>query len=106
MNSGLDSFSGSNVPAAISLARRAFSRRTNSLNATHSSAFVMTLSGCQTPDPVMAVPVEAPMIGTILPATEAATSRAGNARQVRVGPGGPTMAARPLALQLRFGLNE
>src|SRR5580765_8328142 len=48
MNSGDDSFS---------CAPFAFSRRTYSLNATHSSSFVSTCSGCQTPAPVMAVPV-------------------------------------------------
>src|SRR5688572_11406414 len=57
MNSGDDSLSGSRVPAAISAACFALSRRTNSLNATHRSAFVRTLVGCHTEWPVIEVPV-------------------------------------------------
>ena len=45
MNSATTSLSGSRVPAAIASACFAFSRRTNSLNATHSSSFVSTLFG-------------------------------------------------------------
>src|SRR5438094_866725 len=51
MNSGDDSLSAGWAPAA-------FARRTNALKATHSSSFVSTCSGCQTPAPVMAVAVE------------------------------------------------
>jgi hypothetical protein len=57
MNSGVDSRSSVNVPAAISAARAAFSRRTQMLNASHSSALPKSVGGCHTPDPVIAVPV-------------------------------------------------
>src|SRR5665811_94948 len=50
MNSGDDSWRGGWAPAALA-------RRTNSLNAMHSSSFVRICSGCQTPAPVIAVPV-------------------------------------------------
>src|SRR5258706_202577 len=57
MNSDDDSLSGLRVPAAIAAALRAFSRWTNSLNATHSSSFSRTWDGCHTPWPVIEVPV-------------------------------------------------
>src|SRR5262245_10249459 len=57
MNSGDDSFSGSCVCAAIASAWRALSRRTKSVNATHSAAFESECGGCQTPQPVIVVPV-------------------------------------------------
>src|SRR4051812_25606193 len=55
--SGVESRSARWVPAAIASAFFALSRRTNSLNAAHSSALSRTVSGCQTPYPVIEVPV-------------------------------------------------
>jgi hypothetical protein len=57
MNSGDDGLSAGCVPAAIAAAFFSFSRRTYSLKATHSSSFSRTCSGCQTPEPVIAVEV-------------------------------------------------
>src|SRR5258705_12613741 len=57
MNSGDDSFSACRFPAAIASALAALSRRTNSLNATHSSSFSRMVDGCHTPWPVIEVPV-------------------------------------------------
>src|SRR5262245_42579441 len=58
MKSGVDSRSGVKVPAAISAAWAAFSRLTQTLKAWHSSSLVTRVSGCHTPDPVIAVPVD------------------------------------------------
>src|SRR5262245_53155536 len=57
MNSDDDSLSATRLPAAISSAWRALSRRTNSLNATHSSSLLRMLDGCHTAWPVIEVPV-------------------------------------------------
>src|SRR5262249_42160564 len=58
MNSEVDSLSAARVPAEIASACLALSRRTNSLKASTSSSFVSVVSGCQTPWPVMAMPVD------------------------------------------------
>src|SRR3954447_15440042 len=67
IHSGVDSRSGSRVPAAIASAVFALSRRTNSLNATHSSSLLSTAGGCHTPKPVMEVlvVVREAMTGTL-----------------------------------------
>jgi hypothetical protein len=49
IHSGVDSRSGARVPAAIASALCALSRRTNSLNAAHSSSLLSTVGGCHTP---------------------------------------------------------
>src|ERR1700743_1426879 len=55
MNSGVDSRSGSCLPAAIASAFFAFSTRTNSLKAAHSSWLFSVVGGCHTPCPVIEV---------------------------------------------------